>query len=192
MRWSGSMHDAGPVVPGEEAASRSADFVVRPARARDAASFLELWRGVVAEGRYVRTEHISHTARFYRRRFRAGPNRNEANLVAVAQGNVIGHVHVQREEHPVTRHVATLGIAVRADWRGRGAGSALLAEAISWAKDVGVEKLVLSVYPENDAAQALYRKFGFVQEGRLSRQSRKSYGYEDEILMARWIGSEEP
>jgi L-phenylalanine/L-methionine N-acetyltransferase len=184
------MHDAGPVVPGD-AVSAAADFVVRRAKGSDAASFLELWRGVVAEGRYVRTEEIAHGIRFYRRRFRSGPGRDEANLVAVSHGEVIGHVHVQREEHPVTRHVATLGIAVRADWRGRGAGSALLAAAISWAGSVGVEKLVLSVYPDNEAALALYRKFGFVQEGRLSRQSRKSYGYEDEILMARWIGKDQ-
>jgi L-phenylalanine/L-methionine N-acetyltransferase len=51
-----------------------------------------------------------------------------------------------------------------------------------------VEKIVLSVYPHNEAAIALYRSFGFVEEGRLARHSRKSYGYEDEILMAAWIG----
>jgi putative acetyltransferase len=65
-----------------------------------------------------------------------------------------------------------------------------MAEAIRWARAVGVRKLVLSVYPGNAAAIALYRRFGFVEEGRLSRQSRKSYGYEDEILMARWVGDE--
>jgi L-phenylalanine/L-methionine N-acetyltransferase len=54
-----------------------------------------------------------------------------------------------------------------------------------------VRRLVLSVYPSNASAIALYRKFGFVEEGRLSRQSRKAYGYEDEILMARWVGEDE-
>jgi len=58
-----------------------------------------------------------------------------------------------------------------------------------WATSVGVEKIVLSVYPHNRGAIALYRKFGFVEEGRLARQSRKSYGYEDEILMAVWLGT---
>ena len=66
-----------------------------------------------------------------------------------------------------------------------------MADAIVWARGVGVEKLVLSVYPHNTGAIALYRKFGFVQEGRLSRQSRKSYGDEDEILMAAWIAGED-
>jgi len=49
----------------------------------------------------------------------------------------------------------------------------------------------LSVYPHNTGAIALYRRFGFAEEGRLARHSRKSYGYEDEILMAAWIGSRE-
>ena len=36
-------------------------------------------------------------------------------------------------------------------------------------------------------AQALYRRFGFVDEGRLSGQSRKSYGYDDEVIMSKWL-----
>jgi len=48
----------------------------------------------------------------------------------------------------------------------------------------------LTVYPHNDAAIALYRRFGFVEEGRLVRHAKKSYGYEDEILMAVWLGPE--
>ena len=110
--------------------------------------------------------------------------------MASAAGRVVGHLFIQRERHPVTRHVATLGIAVAADHRSRGVGSALLKEAFGWARGVGVEKIVLSVYPTNTGAVALYRKFGFVDEGRLARHSRKSYGYEDEILMAVWLGEE--
>jgi ribosomal protein S18 acetylase RimI-like enzyme len=88
----------------------------------------------------------------------------------------------------VTRHVASLAIAVSAEERGRGIGRRLLQAGVEWAKEAGVEKLVLSVYPHNEVAIALYRSFGFVEEGRLARHSRKSYGYEDEILMAVWIG----
>jgi diaminopimelate decarboxylase len=166
------------------------DVAVRPAKPRDAASFLEMWREVVGEQRYVRSEDAHRPARFYRRRFKQSWGDDQAQLVAVADRRVVGHVSVQREGHPVARHVATLGIAVSPDRRGGGVGSALLAEALRWARSVGVEKVVLSVYPDNTAAVALYRKFGFVEEGRLARQSRKSYGYEDEILMARWLGRE--
>lgn len=166
-----------------------AGIAIRPATPRDAASFLVFWRDVVAEGGYVRSERVAHPVRVYRRRFRRPWTDHEAQIVAVDDHDrVIGHIYVQRERHPVTRHVATLGIAVAADRRGQGVGSALLAEAIRWARGAGVEKIVLSVYPTNTGAIALYRKFGFVQEGRLGRQSRKSTGYEDEILMGAWIG----
>jgi len=165
-------------------------FVVRPARPADAGSFLQMYRGVAAEQRFIRTEEVAHPPRIFRRRFRRSWTAEEAHLVAVAGGRVVGHLSIRRDEHPVTRHVATLGMAVAADWRGRGVGTALMTDAIRWAREVRVEKVELSVYPRNEAAIALYRKFGLVEEGRLARHSRKSYGYEDEILMGIWLGTD--
>lgn len=169
-------------------ASMPSGITIRPARPADVPAFLTFWGAVVAEGRYVRSETVSHPPREYRRRFRHAWTDHEAQIMAVEGSRVVGHLFMQREQHPVSRHVATLGIAVAGDVRGQGVGSALMAEGMDWACGVGVEKLVLSVYPHNAGAIALYRKFGFVDEGRLARQSRKSYGYEDEILMGAWIG----
>jgi putative acetyltransferase len=76
---------------------------------------------------------------------------------------------------------------VAPDWRGRGVGSALMTEAVRWARETKVEKLALSVYPDNEAALGLYRRFGFEEEGRLSGHSRKRLGYFDEIVMGRWL-----
>jgi len=162
-------------------------IVVRPARAADARSFLAFWTAIVAEGGYVRSERVSRPLRVYRSRFRRSWTDREAQIVAVAGPQVVGHLFIQRESHPVTAHVATLGIAVAAEHRGRGVGTALMTEAFAWARGAGVEKVVLSVYPNNAGAIALYRKFGFIDEGRLARQSRKSYGYEDEVLMSCWV-----
>ncbi len=90
--------------------------------------------------------------RHHRRSFRRSWTPEEAELVAVEGRRVIGHLNVSREESPVTRHVASLGMSVAADRRGKGVGSALLEGCIRWAKTVGVEKLALSVYPDNDRA----------------------------------------
>jgi ribosomal protein S18 acetylase RimI-like enzyme len=162
---------------------------IRPAKPSDARVFLEFWKAIVAEERFVRSEEVEAPARAFRRRFRQRSGL-EIHLIALEDGRLVGHVNVQRERHPVTHHVASLSIAVAADARGRGIGRRLMEGAIAWTKRVGVEKLVLSVYPNNEAAISLYRSFGFIDEGRLARHSRKSYGYEDEILMAVWIGSE--
>ena len=163
---------------------------VRSATPRDARAFLSFWTRIVTEGNgSIRSETVEHGVGEYRRRFRADPKR-EVHLLAFDGERLVGYVTVQREQHPVTRHVGSLAIAVAAPDRGRGIGRRLMEEAISWSRAVGIEKLVLSVYPHNEAAIALYERFGFIEEGKLARHSRKSYGYVDEILMAAWIGDE--
>jgi ribosomal protein S18 acetylase RimI-like enzyme len=166
-----------------------ADVEIRRARPSDARAFHAFWSAIVAEGRFVRTEEVREPARAFRKRFRQRSDQ-EVHLLAFDGSRLVGHVTVQRERHPVTQHVGSLAIAAAADARGRGIGRRLMDEAIAWSTRVGIEKLVLSVYPHNDAAIALYRSCGFVEEGRLARHSRKTYGYEDEILMAAWIGSD--
>jgi putative acetyltransferase len=163
------------------------EVVVRAARPGDAASYLAMWRDVVAERRFVRTERVQGTVRTYRRRFRDAVTNAHARLVAVTGDRVVGVLVIERIAHPVNHHVATLGMAVERSWRGRGVGSALMAAALRWARSAGVEKVTLEVYPTNEAGVALYRKFGFVEEGRLKRQSLKSYGYEDELIMSKFM-----
>ena len=55
-----------------------------------------------------------------------------------------------------------------------------------------MEKLALTVYPDNEAARALYGKFGFREEGSLTGHSKKSIGYRDEIVMGLWLLPEPP
>ncbi len=160
---------------------------IRSARPADARQALRLFAEVAAEGRYIRNEDVRWTAREMRKRYRSSWTTEAATIVAVADDRVIGNLGVAREAHPVTRHVASLGMLVAADWRSRGVGSALLAEVFRWARWAGVEKLALTVYPDNDRARRLYEKFGFVEEGRLIGHSKKRHGYDDEIVMGRWL-----
>ena len=103
---------------------------------------------------------------------RAETWRLEGTFVAVAAGEVVGQLHVEQS----WMGFGELGMMVAADWRGRGVGSALVAAAIDWARQRGLHKLSLSVFPHNAAAIALYRKFGFVEEGRRVRHIRRASG----------------
>jgi diaminopimelate decarboxylase len=161
---------------------------VRPARPADAVGAFDLILSVAAERRFIRTEAPRRTVRQQRRRFRRSWDRHHADIVAVAGSQVIGHLGLGREDHPVSGHVASIGMAVARDRRGRGVGAALMAEAIRWARWAKVEKLTLTVYPHNERAIRLYRRFGFAEEGRLLGHSKKTYGYEDEVVMSRWVG----
>jgi RimJ/RimL family protein N-acetyltransferase len=103
---------------------------------------------------------------------RAASWQMDGMLVAVAAGEIVGQLHVE-----ATRWgYGEIGMMVAADWRGRGVGTALVAAAIDWARARGLHKLSLSVFPHNDAAIGLYHKFGFVEEGRRSKQMRRDNG----------------
>ena len=93
-------------------------------------------------------------------------------FVGAAGTELVGSIHVDAGRHGF----GELGMAVAREWRGRGVGSALLATAIEWAGECGLHKLSLAVFVHNDAAIALYRKFGFVEEGRRLKHYRRANG----------------
>ncbi len=96
----------------------------------------------------------------------------DGTLVAVVGTEIVGLLHVE----PSRFGFGEIGMAVAREWRGCGVGSALLAAAIEWSRERGLHKLSLSVFPHNAAAIALYRKFGFVEEGRRVRHYRRASG----------------
>jgi RimJ/RimL family protein N-acetyltransferase len=93
-------------------------------------------------------------------------------LAAGAGGKLVGDLGL----HLARYGVADLGMAVLAAWRGRGVGSALLAEGIDQARAAGAHKVALQVWPHNSAAIALYERFGFQREGYLTRHYRRRSG----------------
>lgn len=76
-------------------------------------------------------------------------------------------------------HIATL--ATHPDFRRRGLGGRLLQEALREARAAGVRRALLEVRAGNEAALALYRKFGFQVTGRRPRYYKDNG--EDAILM---------
>jgi len=96
----------------------------------------------------------------------------DATLVAQAAGEVVGLLFVVESSFGF----GELGMMVAREWRGRGVGTALVAATIDRARARGLHKLTLSVFPHNESAIALYRKFGFVEEGRLAKHLRRDSG----------------
>src|SRR5215211_7156883 len=93
-------------------------------------------------------------------------------LAAEAGGEPVGQLGLQLARYGV----ADLGMLVAAGWRGRGVGTALLAEAVRRARAAGAHKIALQVWPHNAAALALYERFGFQREGYLRRHYRRRSG----------------
>jgi ribosomal protein S18 acetylase RimI-like enzyme len=145
---------------------------VRPATLDDVDAAVAVLVEVAGEGRWIGTEAPVDVEQ-RRRRMVEDVGREEAIvLVAEAGGQVVGELGL----HLARYGVADLGMAVAAGWRGRGVGTALLAEAIARARKAGAHKIALQVWPHNRAAIALYERHGFQREGYLTRHYRRRSG----------------
>ncbi|OCA59182.1 GCN5 family acetyltransferase [Aeromonas piscicola] len=110
-------------------------------------------------------------------------------LVAEVDGLLVGQISLHVEPNPRRKHVAGIGMGVRDDWAGKGVGSALMAAALDLADNwLNLHRIELTVFVDNEAAQALYRKFGFVEEGRARDYAFRQGRYVDVFYMARVAG----
>ena len=146
---------------------------VRRARPEDVDAVLRLFEAVAAERQYILTEPpIDRDLR--RKRFLEAIQSDDAFIfVAETGGEVVGELTALRR---ASTGPATIGMGVLAPWRGQGVGTALMHACVEWAREAGVHKLSLEVFPWNEAAIGLYRKFGFVEEGRRVKQFRRQSG----------------
>ena len=152
-----------------------AAFKVRRAHAADVDPLMDLYESVASEGKWIGGE-----APIDRERWRQGFHERFGESAApgvmlvadpVGRMGLLGNVGVRGHDG-----VGDLGMMVAADWRGRGVGSALLSAAVRWAEDSQLHKIALHVWPHNERARALYRRFGFAEEGHLRRHYRRRNG----------------
>lgn len=109
-------------------------------------------------------------------------------LVAQAEGALVGELSLKAiSPRRAVRHVGTLGMSVRADWRHKGVGRALMTDALEWAPTAGITRIELYVYARNAPAIALYEKFGFAVEGRRKGFIREGDAYLDDLVMAKLL-----
>ena len=161
-------------------------MIIRPARPDDAATLVALGAAVgrESEGWLLNTDGWRSVGeeRRYLRALKRHPD--AAVFVAEDDGAVVARLSVARDPHQSSRHVAHLGLMVAAGYRRRGIGRALLEQAVAWARDAGVRKLELHVFPWNEPAIRLYEQFGFKREGFREAHYRRGAELVDVILMA--------
>ncbi len=115
------------------------------------------------------------------------PGKPDLMLVAERGGEVVGSCGLHPSGTQLRRrHAMMLGLSVASTAQGSGVGSAMLQALCDYADNwMAVLRLELSVYADNATAIALYRKFGFVTEGRLRGYAMRDGRYEDVLTMAR-------
>jgi len=108
-------------------------------------------------------------------------------LVAEVDGKIVGSTTLQKGATKRISHVAEFGITILKEYSGLKIGTLLMEEVIKWCKENQVEKIELEVFEENTPAIALYKKFGFMEEGIKNKNIKIKGEYKNTLLMAKFL-----
>lgn len=107
-------------------------------------------------------------------------------FVALIGDEVVGNVSVAVEARVRRRHAAHLGLVVKDTQFRRGIGHRLLNHVTDLCDNwMGIRRIELTVFSDNEPAIALYRRFDFVEEGVAKGYALRNGQYADVLYMAR-------
>jgi phosphinothricin acetyltransferase len=113
-------------------------------------------------------------------------------LVIVAETETAGLVAFAASfpysDRPCYSGIGEFSVYVRRDFRGRGAGHAVLAALIE-AAAAGLHKLTSRVFPENVASRALLKGLGFDEIGTHRRHGKLDDVWRDCVMVERLLGT---
>ncbi|KTC96571.1 GNAT family N-acetyltransferase [Legionella erythra] len=159
------------------------NFTIIPIREEYIDSYWQALDSVAREQKYLaflKGPPLEMTRDFVKQNLKG----NWPHLIALHEEEVIGWCDISSLDRPVFAHIGSLGIGVRAAFRGLGVGKALLAEALKQAREKGLTRIELTVREHNKTARALYQQFGFVVEGIHKNAVCIDGRYENHLSMA--------
>ncbi len=160
------------------------NVVIRAAEPSDFAAVCETMSQPIAQANTLQLPFAS--VEMWRTRLAELPAGSHM-LVALVDGKVVGNLGLHpAAKHIRRRHVGAIGMAVHDAYHGHGIGTALMKAALDLADNwLQYTRLELEVYADNDAAIALYKKFGFVVEGTHPKDSFRNGVFVDCLSMGR-------
>ena len=162
----------------------AAELAVVPMTAARAESFRDCLDTVAREKRFLAQVQAPPLDQV--RQFVNGVIEKDAvQFVALDGERVVGWADILPDWAHALAHRGHLGMGVLPEYRGRGLGTRLLSACIAKATAKGLTRIELETRIDNTAAIGLYRKSGFIEEGRKRRGMRIDGTYFDTIAMAR-------
>jgi len=111
-------------------------------------------------------------------------------IVAEHEGELIGMLDFHgRTTRKRVAHSGAFGMAVYPKFRGDGIGAILIQALFDWADaHATLQKVGLAVFSTNEKAIKLYKKMGFIEEGRRIKEIQITDGkFIDDIIMYKWF-----
>ncbi|WP_369900138.1 N-acetyltransferase family protein [Bacillus manliponensis] len=166
-------------------------MLIREAVESDAEEILAIRKRTIAEQNYFlpTSEEFHVDVEMQRSKIATNKQSGGVTLVAEDNGEVIAFLTFSRNQMKRLRHTGSFGMAIAEKYRNQGLGSKMLLHLIDWVKiQSGIEKVCLGVLSTNERAIAMYKKIGFVEEGREVRQVKLENGdYVDNVMMGLFI-----
>jgi len=180
------------IIPEQVKLKTGEELIIRTAVADDAEILLENARIILAEdfGNITTIDEFRITTEQERKLIHEH-NQHAGRIIIVAEldGVIAGTVWFKNSSRKRLEHRGVLNLSVQPRYRRRSIATALLGSLVRWAEENPIiEKLTLGVLATNVPALALYRKNGFIKEGRRIREVKTVDGqYVDEILMCKLV-----
>lgn len=112
---------------------------------------------------------------------------NQCFLISLIGTKIIGNLTINIINRTRLKHSGELSITVLKEYWNQGVASNLMEEFIQWLKSTNLTKINLKVKEDNIQAINLYKKFGFIREGIISKYFYINGQYYSAILMGKLI-----
>lgn len=182
----------GAMIPYQFISKSGHKILLRSATPSDARAILQLSYEVISENdTLVMTIEDFSVTENQQSDYIAVYNQDPSNIMIIAEynHNVIGILTFQGGVLQKYSHHGSVGMIVNKNWRSSGVGKALLTTFLVWADEHPLlEKICLEVLASNQKAISLYKKLGFIEEGRQKKQLKIANGhYEDQLIMGKFL-----
>ncbi|MFT4414155.1 N-acetyltransferase family protein [Fredinandcohnia humi] len=157
--------------------------ILRPVQNEDAPYIVKAVEGIVRNGKYIQKER-PRTVKEEQEFIKEMLEKDNMYSVVVKEDTVVGIARVIRGELEMKHHTGLFRTWLTSDVQGLGIGKKVMEYTLNWCNAHRLHKLCLTVFASNDIAYHLYKKYGFVEEGRQKEQLLIDGAFDDEIFMA--------
>jgi len=155
---------------------------IRKAIPGDAIEISQIWEVICAERKFTVVNILFSPEQ--EKQYISSLSNREAIFLAEMKDKIVGFqsLDLWAKYTDSFDHVGVLGTFILPEWRQKGIGTKLTKNTFDFSRRNNYEKIIIYVRSKNIGAQTYYKKLGFIEKGKLSRQVKFDNRYEDEIF----------